>query len=100
MAWQHPKDVYDRAAFRPANPPKKGGPGYWGCGRKAGGCGTLGSFPEAIVDPYDTLRSKLAADRKAQKAALGSLAERPAFNSQSFGRSKCTPSVFVMNIRI
>jgi hypothetical protein len=24
----HPKDGYDRAAFRPANPPKRGGPGY------------------------------------------------------------------------
>ena len=53
-----------------------------------------------MVDPYDTLRAKLAQDRKARKAALGALAERPPFNSQTFGRSKCTPSVFTMNIRI
>ena len=96
-AW---KDPYDRAAFRPSNPPRKGGPGYWGCGKKGGGSGTLNSFPEATADPYDTLRYTLLDEKKKKKESLGALSDRTAFCPASFGRSKCTPSVFTMNIRV
>mmetsp|Transcript_34446 Transcript_34446/g.71072 ORF Transcript_34446/g.71072 Transcript_34446/m.71072 type:complete len:369 (+) Transcript_34446:169-1275(+) len=94
------KDKYDRMAFRPSNPAKKGGPGYWGCGDKAGGSGTLTSFPKAMADPYGTLRQKLLDEKKATKEGLGALGDRPAFNPGSFGRSKRTPSIFTMNIRV
>ena len=94
------KDPYDRPAFRPGNPSRKGGPGMWGCGIKGGGCGTMSPFPVAMPDPYESLRAKLLEEKKAKKASLGAMAERPAFNSMSFGRSKCTPSVFTMNIRV
>jgi len=96
-AW---KDPYDRSAFRPSNPPRKGGPGYWGCGKKGGGSGTLNSFPEAAPDPYDTLRYTLLDEKKKKKESMGALADRTAFCAASFGRSKCTPSVFTMNIRV
>mmetsp|Transcript_10453 Transcript_10453/g.20560 ORF Transcript_10453/g.20560 Transcript_10453/m.20560 type:complete len:372 (+) Transcript_10453:116-1231(+) len=94
------KDPYDRPAFRPSNPARKGGPGYWGCGKKGGGCGTMSSFPEAMPDPYESLRAKLLEEKKAKREQMGAMGDRPAFNSMSFGRSKCTPSVFTMNIRI
>jgi len=94
------KDPYDRTAFKPSNPPRKGGPGFWGCGKKGGGSGTLNSFPEATADPYDTLRYTLLEDKKKKKEQLGALADRTAFCPSSFGRSKCTPSIFTMNIRV
>lgn len=98
------KDPYDRSAFKPSNPPKKGGPGYWGVGKKGGGtnggAGTLNAFPEATADPYDTLRATLLSEKKKKKESLGVLSDRSAFCPASFGRSTCTPSVFCMNIRI
>jgi len=51
------KDPYDRDAFKPNNPGKKGGPGFWGVGKKGGGgSATINGFPVALPDPYDTLR--------------------------------------------
>jgi len=95
------KDKYERAAFRPSNPARKGGPGYWGCGTKGGGSGTLSNFPQSMADPYDTLRFKLLEEKRQMKDKLAkSVGERVPFNPGSFGRSKRTPSIFVMNIRI
>ena len=94
------KDPYDRVAFRPAKGPTKGGPGMWGCGKKGGGSGTINAFPEATADPYDMLRYKLLDEKKAKRESLGALSDRAAFSSASFGRSKCTPSIFTMNIRV
>jgi len=98
------KDPYDRTAFKPSNPPRKGGPGTWGVGKKGGGTnggsGTLNEFPVATADPYDTLRYTLLQEKKMKKESLGVLSDRTAFCSASHGRSTCTPSVFTMNIRI
>ncbi|KAJ1476531.1 hypothetical protein T484DRAFT_1965494 [Baffinella frigidus] len=95
------KDPYDRDAFKPNNPGKKGGPGFWGVGKKGGGgSATINGFPVALPDPYDTLRYDTLKERRDKKANLGTLADRQAFNPTSFGRSKCTPSVFTMNIRV
>ena len=69
-------------------------------GKKGGGSGTLNSFPEAAPDPYDTLRYTLLDEKKKKKKSLGALSDRTAFVPASFGRSKCTPSVFTMNIRV
>ena len=95
------KDPYDRVSWKPGNPSKKGGPGYWGVGKKAGGgAGTINLFPVAIPDPYDTLRYDLLKEKEQRKAKMGTLADRTPFNPTSYGRSKCTPSVFTMNIRV
>lgn len=73
------KDPYDRTAFRPSNPAKRGGPGYWGCGSKAGGSGTLSSFPTAMPDPYETLRASILLEKTRVKEKLGALNDRCLF---------------------
>ncbi|EKX55031.1 hypothetical protein GUITHDRAFT_160590 [Guillardia theta CCMP2712] len=93
-------DPYDRAAFKPPSRLKRGGPGFWGCGKKSGGSLTFSEFPVAYQDPYDTLRTKVLMEKKAMKEKLGPLAERVAFLPPSVGRSKRTPSIFTMNIKV